>query len=73
MRVKVSDDCLGCGLCAYAVPEVFKISDMVKSVPIETDIPTELEEKVIAVRNNCPVHAIRTYTGRESSHFRDPE
>ena len=59
MKVTVSDDCLGCGLCAFAVPEVFTINAMVKSVPIEGPVPPELERKVMAVRDNCPVAAIR--------------
>ena len=61
MRVEVTDDCLGCGLCAYRVPEVFQVGIMVKSIPIKGEIPPELEGKVIEVRNNCPVSAIRTY------------
>ncbi len=59
MRVKVSERCLGCGLCAYRVPEIFNISIMVKSEPVEADVPLELEEKVKAARDNCPVAAIQ--------------
>ena len=49
--------CIGCGLCASMLPEVFEIEDDGKSsVKNENGAPIE---KIIEVANMCPARAIK--------------
>ncbi len=59
MRAYVDrDTCIGCELCAQICPEVFSMDDEGKSVPIEDEIPKDLEESAIEAKDSCPVSAI---------------
>ncbi|MCR4891356.1 MAG: ferredoxin [Lachnospiraceae bacterium] len=61
MRVEVGKDCVGCGICAYHVPEVFHMSDEGTSVPIQGQIPAHLEQKVKEAQDNCPASVIKVF------------
>ncbi len=58
MKYVVSDECIGCGLCAFTCPEVFSINAEGKSVAISEDVPPQYREKAAEARDNCPVGAI---------------
>jgi ferredoxin len=57
MRVEVSDECIACGLCVDACPEVFEMGDDVAAVIVE-EVPEEHEEAVRQAAEDCPTEAI---------------
>ena len=48
--------CIGCGMCAYAAPEVFRIVGKASTVYASPDKRTRY--RVQDARNGCPVNAI---------------
>lgn len=48
--------CIGCGMCAYAAPEVFQIIGKASTVRSQPDERTR--RRVEDARNGCPVNAI---------------
>ncbi len=58
MKYMVNYDCIGCGLCEGACPEVFSMTDDGVAVAIETDVPEELLASAEEAKNGCPVLAI---------------
>ena len=48
--------CIGCGMCAYAAPEVFRIVGKASTVYAAPDKRTRY--RVQDARNGCPVNAI---------------
>ena len=52
-------ECCGCGLCTYALPEVFRLTPGSTSEVIASDKASRAEiQKVI---DNCPCMAIKWY------------
>jgi ferredoxin len=51
------DICIGCGLCASILPEVFEMGDDGKSI-VKNEDGAPLE-KIKEVANMCPVNAIK--------------
>ncbi|MBU1863285.1 MAG: ferredoxin [Candidatus Omnitrophica bacterium] len=49
--------CVGCGLCANVVPDLFEVKDK-KAIVIIDMIPSELEEIAQEAKDSCPVEAI---------------
>ena len=49
--------CIGCGMCAAAVPEVFRVVDHVSTVLVLPE-PGRVF-RVLDAANGCPVNAIR--------------
>ena len=50
------EKCIGCGMCAYAAPEVFRIEGKTSTVYSQPDKRTRY--RVQDARNGCPVNAI---------------
>ena len=48
--------CIGCGMCAYAAPEVFRIVDKYSTVISQPE--GSRAPKVSNAENGCPVNAI---------------
>ena len=57
MKVNISDECVGCGLCVETCPDVFEMADDKAQVKAET-VPSELEDAVRSAAQDCPVEAI---------------
>ena len=58
MKAKVDPElCVGCGLCAETVPEVFELKDDKAVVTVDI-VPPDLEVKVRQAAEECPVEAI---------------
>ena len=50
------EKCIGCGMCAYAAPEVFRIVGKTSTAYSQPDKRTR--RRVQDARNGCPVNAI---------------
>ncbi len=57
MKVSITEDCTGCGLCVDTCPEVFEMDDEMAKV-IADPVPEALEDKVKQAAEECPVEAI---------------
>lgn len=59
MTVRVEKTrCIGCGMCAAAVPGVFRIEGRVSVVQAQPRTPAE-EAGAFNAANGCPVNAIK--------------
>lgn len=58
MKIKVNENCIGCGACEGCCPEVFKINDEGLSEVVCKDASKVDEEKVQEAIDGCPVAAI---------------
>uniref|UniRef100_UPI0040577888 ferredoxin n=1 Tax=Agathobacter sp. TaxID=2021311 RepID=UPI0040577888 len=58
MKYYVNENCIGCGLCPSACPEVFSMTDAGVAKAIEGDVPKDAEDEAKAAMENCPVDAI---------------
>jgi ferredoxin len=47
--------CIGCGMCAYAAPQVFRVVGKYSTV---LALPDPKDTKVLDAANGCPVNAI---------------
>jgi ferredoxin len=57
MKVKVTDDCILCGLCAEIAPKVFEMGDD-KAELLVDPVPEEQRDLVEEAAESCPVAAI---------------
>jgi ferredoxin len=57
MRVRVMDECIGCGICADECPAVFEI-DGSMAIVIMDHVAEDLEEDCRHAAEDCPVEAI---------------
>ena len=58
MKLKVNDNCIGCGACQATCPEVFEINDDGYATTIFDEVSEELTEDAIDAKEGCPVNAI---------------
>ena len=57
MKVQIDESrCIGCGMCAYAAPEVFRIVGKYSTVISQPE--GSRGPKVSNAENGCPVNAI---------------
>ncbi|MFO7870001.1 MAG: ferredoxin [Kiritimatiellia bacterium] len=57
MQVKVTEDCIACGLCVELCPDVFQIGDQYAEVQLDP-VPQEFANDVEHTADECPVSAI---------------
>ena len=58
MKLKVNDNCIGCGACQAICPEVFEINDDGYATTIVDEVNEELVDDAIDAKEGCPVNAI---------------
>ena len=57
MTVRITEDCIACGLCVDICPEVFEMGEQYAEVKVSS-IQKENEEAVRKAADECPVSAI---------------
>lgn len=57
-KYRVTEGCIGCGLCEEICSEVFSMTDEGVATAIETEVSAELEAAVAEAKDGCPVGAI---------------
>lgn len=57
MKVKVTEECIGCGLCASICPQVFEMDGDRSTVVGDGDCCVDAVQEAAAA---CPVNAIET-------------
>ena len=65
MKYRVTDRCIGCGLCEGSCPEVFSMTADGTAIAIDTDVPEEAAAGAAEACSVCPAEAIeevREYT-----------
>ena len=58
MKVKVNQECIGCGMCIDICPEVFEYNDEGLSTSKSEEINDSLSDSVTEAMEACPVDAI---------------
>lgn len=58
MKVKVNQECIGCGMCIDICPEVFEYNDEGLSTAKSEEISDSLNDSVTGAMEACPVDAI---------------
>ncbi len=58
MKLKVNDNCIGCGACQAVCPEVFEINDDGYATTIVDEVSDDLTDDAIDAKEGCPVNAI---------------
>lgn len=58
MRVTVSDNCQGCGVCESEAPEVFEITEEGVAQVLVEIVPSESEDGVRDAADACPTESI---------------
>lgn len=58
MKLKVNDNCIGCGACQAICPDVFEINDDGYATTIVDEVSEELMDDAIDAKEGCPVDAI---------------
>lgn len=51
-------NCIGCGLCTYTCPEVFRMEEDGFARVIREHVPKEAERSAVSARDECPVSVI---------------
>lgn len=58
MKLKVNDNCIGCGACQAICPDVFEINDDGYATTIVDEVSEELMDDAMDAKEGCPVDAI---------------
>lgn len=58
MKATVSEDCIGCGMCAGMAPDVFEVGDDGQAHAIVDEVPADSEGSAREAAESCPVSAI---------------
>jgi ferredoxin len=57
MKVRITEDCIACGLCVDICPDVFEMGEQFAQVKKDAD-PDKHKETVNQAAEECPVIAI---------------
>lgn len=60
MKVRVNQECIGCGMCIDMCPEVFEYNDEGLSAAKSEEVSDSLKDSVLEAQEACPVDAIET-------------
>ncbi len=60
MKVKVNQECIGCGMCIDMCPDVFEYNDEGLSSVKSAEVDDSLKDAVTEAQEACPVDAIET-------------
>ena len=59
MKIKITDECIGCGACVAVAPNLFELNtDTMKSI-VKKQPEVEEEELAKQAKDVCPVEAIQ--------------
>lgn len=58
MKVKVNQNCIGCGMCIDICPEVFEYNDDGLSRAKSEEVSDSLKDSISEAQETCPVDAI---------------
>ena len=58
MKLKITEDCIGCGACEAICEKVFKVDGVSKIVMDEIPEDEELKSQVQEAIDSCPTSAI---------------
>ena len=58
MKVTVSDDCIGCGLCASTCPDVFTMEGVLARAIASDITDPAMQQFAKQMVSDCPVNAI---------------
>ena len=56
-KIKVNENCIGCGACTAIAPEYFEFNDEGYAQPIIKEVE-EINDDVIEAKEGCPTSAI---------------
>lgn len=56
-KIKVNENCIGCGACTAIAPEYFTINDNGYAEPIKKEVE-EITQDIKEAKEGCPVSAI---------------
>ena len=56
-KIKVNENCIGCGACTAIAPEYFEFNDEGYAQPINKEVE-EINDDVIEAKEGCPTSAI---------------
>jgi ferredoxin len=57
MKVRITEECISCGLCVDICPDVFEMGDQFAQVKNDSN-PDEFDKTVRQAVEECPVSAI---------------
>ena len=58
MKVKVNENCIGCGACTATAEGVFEFGDEGLAKAVVEEVPEDKKEDAKAAAEGCPVQAI---------------
>ena len=59
MKVKVTDDCIGCGACVAIAPDIFELNTETMKSVVKKQPGKDEEELAKQASDACPVSAIK--------------
>jgi ferredoxin len=57
MKIRITEDCIACGLCVDICPDVFEMGEQFAQVKM-ADIPEKHQDLARQAAEECPVNAI---------------
>ena len=63
-KIKVNENCIGCGACTAIAPDYFEFNDEGYAKPIKEEVE-KITEDVKEAAEGCPVSAIEISSGIE--------